>query len=90
MAIRTTFEAVVQVLAEPAGGDLAGQVAVGRREDPGVGLEGLGAADALELALLEDAEQLGLAGRGSSPTSSRKIVPPAARSNRPGRGGRRR
>ncbi len=53
-------EAVVQVLAEPAGGDLLGQVAVGGRDDAGVGAEGLGPADALELPLLEDAEDLGL------------------------------
>ena len=53
-------QAVVQVLAEPAGGDLLGQVAVGGRDDAGVGAEGLGPADPLELALLEDAEDLGL------------------------------
>ena len=53
-------EAVEQVLAEPAGGDLLRQVAVGGRDDAGVGAEGLGPADALELALLEDAEDLGL------------------------------
>ena len=34
--------------------------------------------------LLEDAQDLGLGRRGSSPTSSRKMVPPDARSNRPG------
>ena len=57
-------EAVEQVLAEPAGGDLPGQVAVRGRDDPGVGAEGLGPADALELPLLEDAEDLGLGREG--------------------------
>src|SRR4051794_13527707 len=57
---------VVQVLAEPAGVDLVEQVAVGRRDDPGVDLEGARVADALELPLLQDAEQLDLElGRGA-------------------------
>ena len=43
------------------------------------------AADALELALLKDAEQCDLDRRRQSPTSSRKIVLPAASSNRPRR-----
>ena len=63
---RHDVEAVVQVLAEPAGVDLVEQVAVGGGDDPGVDLDGLGVADALELALLEDAEQLHLElGRGA-------------------------
>ncbi len=53
-------EAVEQVLAEPAGGDLFGQVAVSGRDDPSIGAENLGPADALEFALLKDAEDLGL------------------------------
>ena len=53
-------QAVVQVLAEPAGGHLLGQVAVRGRDHAGIGAERLGPADALELALLEDAEDLGL------------------------------
>ena len=57
-------EAVEQVLAEPARGDLPGQVAVGGRDDASVGAEGLGPADALELPLLKDAEDLGLGREG--------------------------
>ena len=53
-------EAVEQVFAKPTGGDLSGQVAVGGRDDTSVGAECLGAADALELSLLKDAEDLGL------------------------------
>ena len=57
-------EAVEQVLAEPAGRDLFGQVAVRGRDDAGIGAESLGPTDALELPLLEDAEDLGLGRRG--------------------------
>ncbi len=46
-------EAVEQVLAEPAGRDLFGQVAVRGRDDAGIGAESLGPPDALELPLLE-------------------------------------
>src|SRR5512135_226499 len=57
---RDDVEAIVQVLAEPAGVDLVEQVAVGRGDDPGIDLDGTDVADALELALLQDAEQLDL------------------------------
>ena len=44
-------------------------------------LQGLGAAQALHLLLLDHPEQLDLhLARGSSPTSSRKMVPPLASS----------
>ena len=63
---RHDVEPVVQVLAEPAGLDLVEQVAVGRGDDPGVDLLGVGVADPLELPLLQDAEQLDLElGRGA-------------------------
>jgi hypothetical protein len=39
---------------------------------------GLLASDALQFAVLQDAEQLGLRRLCRSPTSSRKIVPPSA------------
>jgi hypothetical protein len=41
-----------------------GEVAVGGRDDAHVDLHGLVAADALELALLQHAQQLHLDGRG--------------------------
>ena len=84
-------EAIVQVLAEPAGGDLLGQVAVRGRDDAGVGAEGLGPADALELALLEDAEDLGL-GRQRAARPPRRGRSCRRRRARTGRasGGRRR
>jgi hypothetical protein len=53
-------QAEVQVLAEVALVDLLAQVAVGRRQHPHVDLDRLVAADPLDLALLEDAQQLGL------------------------------
>ena len=53
-------QAVIEILAESAGGDLFGQVAVRRRDDAGIGVQGLSPADALELALLDDAEDLDL------------------------------
>ena len=57
-------EAVEQVLAEAAGGDLGRQVSVGGGDPAHVGAQGLAAADALEGPLLQHAQQLGLqAGR---------------------------
>ncbi len=53
-------EPEIEVLAEPAFGHLDAQLAVGRGNQPDVGMEGDGAADALELARLEHAEDLGL------------------------------
>src|SRR5690606_3601334 len=53
-------EPVVEVLAEATLPDLLQQVAVGRRDQPYVDLDGLDAADPLELLLLDRAEQLHL------------------------------
>jgi hypothetical protein len=53
-------QAVVQVGAKGAVGDHPGQVAVGGRHQPHVHLDRLGAAQPLELLLLQDAQQLGL------------------------------
>ena len=53
-------EAVVEVLAEAALGYLLLEVAIGGGHDADVGLDGLLAAHALELAVLEDAEDLDL------------------------------
>ncbi len=57
-------EPVIKVLAESAGRDLLGEVAVCRRDDARVGAEGLSSADALELTLLDDAEDLDLGRQG--------------------------
>ena len=57
-------EAVEQVVAEAAGGDHRGEVAVGGGDPPDVGADGLAAADAFEAALLHDAQELGLEGGG--------------------------
>ena len=56
-------DAVVQVLAEAAFGDGPRQVFVRGQHDADVDLERLGAADLLELQLLQHAEQLHLHGR---------------------------
>ena len=53
-------EPEVQILAERALVDLVAQIAVGRREHADVDLVRAIAADALDLALLEHAQQLGL------------------------------
>src|SRR5690606_8866818 len=68
---------------EPAVGDHRLQVAVGRGDDPHVDLNRALAADALDPAVLEHPQQADLRRWGSSPTSSRKSVPPSARSNQP-------
>ena len=57
---REHVQAVVEVAAEAAVGDHRGQVAVGGGHQAHVHLDRLGAAQALELLLLQDAQQLGL------------------------------
>ena len=59
-AIGKTFEPVVEVGAEAARGDLGVQVAVRRGDDAHVDAQAARAADALELALLQHAQQLRL------------------------------
>ena len=53
-------EAMIEVLAEPAGGDLGLQVAVGGGDDAHVHRHRAAAAEAVDLALLDGAQQLGL------------------------------
>src|SRR5258705_8877197 len=53
-------EAVVEVLAERARPDRLPQVGVGGRDDPHVDLDGAGAAEPLDLPLLQGAEELRL------------------------------
>ena len=59
-ADRERVDAVVEVFAEPAVADELLERAVGRRNQPEVDRDRLVAAEALEAALLEDAQQLGL------------------------------
>ena len=54
------IQAIEQVFAEGAVLDRLGQVAVGGGDDADVHLDRLGAADAVDLALLDGAQQLGL------------------------------
>ena len=61
---RDHVEAIVQILAEPAGGDRLGQVEVRGGEDAAVGADDVGPADPLERPVLEHAEQLGLHAQG--------------------------
>ena len=82
---REHVQPVVEVLAEAAVGHHPGQVAVGGRDHPHVDLDRLRAAEALELLLLQDAEQLGLQLRGDVADlveEERPLVRPA-RSGRP-------
>ena len=57
---RDDVDPVVEVLAERPFLDRLLEVDVGRRDQPEVGLDRLGAADALDLPLLDRAQQLGL------------------------------
>ena len=57
-------EAVVEVLAETAGGDLGHEVAVGGGEHADVDLDALGAAEALEGLVLQGADDLALCFQG--------------------------
>ncbi len=57
---RHDVQPVEEVLAERPGAHLGQQVAVGRRDQADVDLDGLDAAHALELRLLQDAQQLHL------------------------------
>ncbi len=59
---RHDVQPVVEVLAELAALHLGGEVAVRRRDEPHVDLDGLHPAHPLELLLLEDAEELDLEG----------------------------
>ena len=61
---REDAEAVVEVFAEGLVVDGLEQVAVGGGDDPDVDRQRRAAADALDLALLEDAEELGLGLQG--------------------------
>src|SRR5438105_8677082 len=57
---RHDLEALVQVLAEPAGFHLARELAIGRRQDARAYRNPLHPADPLQLALLQDTKQLRL------------------------------
>ena len=54
------LQAIVQILAEVAAFHRLAQVAVGRGDHTGVGLDRPGRAQPLEFALLQDAQELGL------------------------------
>ena len=57
---RKDVEAVVEILAEAAGGDFLAQAAVGGREHAHIERDRRAAAEALDFALLQDAQQLRL------------------------------
>jgi hypothetical protein len=57
-------EAIVEVLAEAALSDFGGEILVGSGDDADADADGEFAAEAVELAFLEDAEELGLGGLG--------------------------
>ena len=74
---RENVEAVVEIGAERSFGDHRPQIAVRGGDDAARRrARSARAADALELALLQDAQQLRLQLSGISPISSRKSVPP--------------
>ena len=83
---RDDVQAVVEVLAELAFLDHLAQVGVGGRDDARVELDRARLADALDLPLLERAQQLGLQRQATSgATSSMNSVPRCASSKRPTR-----
>src|ERR1700719_4707513 len=57
---RKNIQAIVQVLSEFTVTDHLPQISIGGRDDTNIDARGTGAAYGLELALLEDTEQLGL------------------------------
>src|SRR5712675_3336530 len=57
---RENIQAIVQILSEFTVTNHLPQVLIGRRDDTNIDARGKGAANSLELALLEDTEQLGL------------------------------
>ena len=83
-AIGEDAEAVVEVFAERLVADGLEQVAVGGGDDPDVDRHRRAAADALDLALLEDAEELGLGLQGQLAD----LVQEEASRRRPARSGR--
>jgi hypothetical protein len=72
-----------EVAAEAAAPHGRVEVAVGGGDEADVDGPLLDAPDAPHLELLQHAQELGLHGGASSPTSSRKTVPPAALSRSP-------
>ena len=57
---RHHIQPVVEILPEAAVAQILGQVAVGGGDDSDVYADGFGAAQSLQLAFLQDAQQLGL------------------------------
>ena len=64
---RDHVEAIEEILAERALGDHLREIGVGRGDDADVDLDGVRVADALELALLQHAQQLRLQRRAHRP-----------------------
>src|SRR5206468_9091779 len=59
-AERHHLEPLVEILPEPAGAHLLGEIAVGGRKNAGADRNASDATHALDLTLLQDAQQLGL------------------------------
>ena len=79
------IDAVKKVGAEAVLLDLIFQVLVGGGQHPDIDLDRVLAFQRGHLAVFQDPQQLGLdVGMGSSPISSRRIVPWSARTNFPG------
>ena len=80
---RHRVDAEVEILPEPALRDLLLERSQRRRDEPHVDVDRAVGAEPLDLALLEDPQQLDLEASGRSPISSRNSVPPLAASKRP-------
>ena len=71
---RKDLQAVVEIFAKPAAAKVLPQISIGRCDDPDVDPNRLRAAQALELAVLEHPQQLGLERRYSSSSASRAAI----------------
>ena len=74
---------MIEILAEFAAMYFFREIPIRRGNHPHIQWMRRCAADALKFTLLQHSQQLCLQGGASSPTSSRKMVPPWASSNRP-------
>ena len=81
---RDHVEPVIQVGAEPVGGDLGGQVLVGRRQQPGLERDRPGRPDRQDFLVLDRPQQLGLGRPRQLADLVEEDRAPAGRDEQPG------
>jgi len=80
---RKYIQAVVKIVTEASLIDHHGEVPIRRGDQTDVDVDRPGSPETLELVFLQHAQELRLQLERNLATSSRKIVPPSASSNRP-------